>query len=974
LLSSSDKHNGEAVSPYEVSDFSDCCFDIGLRDANYTGCHYSWSNGIVWSKLDRVLINPSWSSLQRSTHVHFEPPGAFSDHSPAAVRLDPYVQGKRNFKFLNMWASHDSFSEVVSSHWLSPVYGTPMFILCRRLKLLKVHLKELNHLHYSHISERVLRLESELEHHQFELQQDMDNQTLLAQDRTLRSKLLTIKFAEKQFFSQKIKCNFLKHSDKGSKFFHALLGQNHRRNFIPAIMCSHGSLSTSLHEVGNEFVSFYQRLLGSSRTTLPLDSAVIHSGPCLPSSSHGLLLAPVSQEDIRKAVFSIGNDKAPGPDGYSSFFFKQAWDIIGGDVCAAVKDFFHSGRLLKQVNHSIIVLVPKSANGSSPSDYRPISCCNVIYKVISKLLADRLAHVLMDIVSPMQNAFLGGRYMSDNINLVQELLRQYGRKRSSPRCLLKVDFKKAFDSVQWDFLANLLRQLGFPAHFVLLVMECVSTASYSVAVNGDIHGFFLGKSGVRQGDPLSPYLFICCMEYFSRLLKLSSQHENFRFHPKCEVQGITHLAFADDVLLLSRGDSSSVHCLLQQITLFGKTSGLYINPQKSSIFFGGAGTTQKQSILTESGFREGSFPFTYLGVPLSPHRLLASQFSPLLQDLKSSIQGWIGKHLTYVGRLELTRSVLFGKVQFWLNIFPLPDVVMRNIISICRNFLWTGDIHRSTSALVAWKSICLPKSEGGLGLFDLRARNRSFLGKQLWNIHLKSDSVWIRWIHHFYLSSGTIWSIQAHHTSSPLWKAIISVRDLLLQHCGDSESSITLLNSWSAGVGPFLSHAYEFFRPIGQAVSWGRVVWEQWSLPKHSFILWLAVLGKLRTRDRLRFVPPDPNCMFCRRAEESHGHLFFACEWTCRLWALIKSWLRIERVMQTLASAIRGLCFQRNSLVARMKRAALSITTYLIWEERNKRVFDGRSREISAVFRRFQILFYTVFHFHEKDHFLLNMG
>ncbi|XP_073262655.1 uncharacterized protein [Populus alba] len=538
-----------------------------------------------------------------------------------------------------------------------------------------------------------------------------------------------------------------------------------------------------------------------------------------------------------------------------------------------------------------------------------------------QLLADRLAHALKNIVSPMQNAFLGGRYMSDNINLVQELLRQNGRKRSSPRCLLKVDFKKAFDSIQWDFLANLLRQLGFPAHFVLLVMECVSTPSYFIAVNGDIHDFFLGKSGVRQGDPLSPYLFIYCMEYLSRFLKLSSPHENFRFHPKCEVQGITHLAFADDVLLLSRGDSSSIHCLLQQITLFGKTSGLYNNPQKSSIFFRGVGTTQKQSILTESGFREGSFPFTYLGVPLSPHRLLASQFSPLLQDLKSLVQGWIGKHLTYAGRLELTRS---------------------------------------TSALVAWKSICLPKSEGGLGLFDLRARNRSFLSKQLWNIHLKSDSVWIRWIHHFYLSSGTIWSIQAHHTSSPLWKAIISVRDLLLQHCGDSASSITLLNSWSAGVGPFLSHAYEFFRPTGPAVSWGQVVWEQWSLPKHSSILWLAVLGKLRTRDRLRFVPPNPNCMFCRRVEESHGHLFFACEWTCRLWAMIKSWLQIERVMQTLASAIRGLRFQRNSFEARMKRAALSITTYLIWEERNKRAFEGRSREIAAVFRRFQILFYTV--------------
>jgi len=109
-------------------------------------------------------------------------------------------------------------------------------------------------------------------------------------------------------------------------------------------------------------------------------------------------------------------------------------------------------------------------------------------------------------------------------------------------------------------------------------MECVSTVSFTVAINGDIHGFFLGKSGVRQGDPLSPYLFICCMEYFSRLFKFVSQQEGFWFHPKCEVQGISHLAFADDVSLLSYGDSCLVYCLLQQVTLFGQTSGLYPNP------------------------------------------------------------------------------------------------------------------------------------------------------------------------------------------------------------------------------------------------------------------------------------------------------------------------------------------------------------------------------------------------------------
>ena len=126
--------------------------------------------------------------------------------------------------------------------------------------------------------------------------------------------------------------------------------------------------------------------------------------------------------------------------------------------------------MLKQINHFIIALILKSANVSYPSDFRSISCCNVIYKVISKLLSDRLAHVLSDIISPVQNAFLGGRKMATNIFLVQELLREYGRKRTSPKCLMKIDFRKAFDSVQWGFLQSLLGTLGFPPKFVHLIM------------------------------------------------------------------------------------------------------------------------------------------------------------------------------------------------------------------------------------------------------------------------------------------------------------------------------------------------------------------------------------------------------------------------------------------------------------------------------------------------------------------------
>ena len=234
-----------------------------------------------------------------------------------------------------------------------------------------------------------------------------------------------------------------------------------------------------------------------------------------------------------------------------------------GDFYDVVKDFFASGHLLKQVNHSIIALVPKSSNANLAADFRLISCCNVIYKVIFKILVRRMAHALQDIISPAQNAFLGGRNMADNIHLMQELLRHYERKRASPRCIIKIDFRKAFDSVQWSFLRQVLLFLGFPPRFVQLLMQCVETASFSVSVNGNLYGFFKGQCDVRQGDPISPYLFISCMEYFFRMLIQSTQHTDLNFHPKCCALGVNHLAFADDVLLLYRCDMQSVSILNQ---------------------------------------------------------------------------------------------------------------------------------------------------------------------------------------------------------------------------------------------------------------------------------------------------------------------------------------------------------------------------------------------------------------------------
>jgi hypothetical protein len=288
--------------------------------------------------------------------------------------------------------------------------------------------------------------------------------------------------------------------------------------------------------------------------------------------------------------------------------------------------------------------------------------------------------------------------------------------------------------------------------------------------------------------------------------------------------------------------------------------------------------------------------------------------------------------------------------------------------------LWTGDFYRSKSALVAWKTVCLLKNEGGLGLLDIQACNNSFIAKQLWNIHLKQDSIWIRWLHHFYLLTHSIWNAQSQKTSSPLWKSFILLKDQLVGAYGGHSQVIDLMTDWERGGGGFTSNAYASLRPQGSAVPWEKTVWEQWSLPRCNFILWLAMLGKLRTRDRLRFIHTDTFCIFCMHEEESHEHLFFGFPWTSSLWNKTKDWLRINRRMTTLKSAVRGLSTRKKNLEARMRRVSLSMIVYLIWEERNKRIFEGKSVLPALVFRKFQILFFMVFHFHEKNHFLINVA
>ncbi|GJU17369.1 RNA-directed DNA polymerase, eukaryota, reverse transcriptase zinc-binding domain protein [Tanacetum coccineum] len=256
-----------------------------------------------------------------------------------------------------------------------------------------------------------------------------------------------------------------------------------------------------------------------------------------------------------------------------------------------------------------------------------------------------------------------------------------------------------------------------------LVMTCVSSTSFSICVNRDRHGYFKGGRGLRQRDPILPYLFTMVME-----LKIS------------------HLCFADDLVVLCHGDVKIVKVVKGALDHFCNMSGLKPNLGKSTTFFGNIKDHVKQAILAILPFKIGSLPVSYLGVPLVSKQIGINDCKRLTDKIKERVLNWKNKMLTYVGRLQLIASVLSTIHMYSASVFMLPKIVIKDIDRILKGFLWNqGDLKKG-SAKISWKVVCEPKIQGGLGLKDLGACNEVLMTKHLWNIAYNIESLWVKWV------------------------------------------------------------------------------------------------------------------------------------------------------------------------------------------------------------------------------------
>ncbi|GKV39884.1 hypothetical protein SLEP1_g47585 [Rubroshorea leprosula] len=563
---------GERVKPSGVvwgdtSKLKDFVNRMEVFDLQFSGAFFTWSN--KQGENDRVMANSTWVSAFPNTSVVFLNPQS-PDHSPSLVTVDVLMNEKpRPFRFCNALSKDENFLDLVREAWRVDIQGCPMFVVVQKLKLVKQKMKQLHKNRYGNLEGRIKDMAAELQNVQASMQNALFDETLVANEKELQHELTKLERANLSVIAQRAKVTWLKEMDSNSAYFHAKVKERQHRSVINSILNSEGVRVTQPELIEQEFLMFYQNLFGKAKEGVQaVDMNVIRRGRVLTTEESEELCRPFTIKEVESALFSIPSNKSPGPDGFTSGFYRATWSIIKNDVTAAVLDFFDSGKILKQINATNITIVPKVSCPNVVSDYRPIACCNVIYKVISKLLTQRINEVLSMLVSNNQTAFVKGRSITTNLLICQDLVRNYHRSKGPARCLMKIDLQKAYNSVDWGYVKAMLRGLNFPDRFINWLMLCVSTTKFSVLINGQPKGYFQGRRGLRQGDPISPYLFVLVMEYLTRKLKELDMQEKFKYHSKCQVMQLTHLIFADDIMLFCKADEESIVLMMQKFEEF----------------------------------------------------------------------------------------------------------------------------------------------------------------------------------------------------------------------------------------------------------------------------------------------------------------------------------------------------------------------------------------------------------------------
>lgn len=491
---------------------------------------------------------------------------------------------------------------------------------------------------------------------------------------------------------------------------------------LPKIRIQGGTLSQNPQRIMGEFLTFYKSLYSSGTSPTPeamdlfLNSIQI---PKLEARHRQILDSPISAEEICAVIKNLKSHSAPGPDGFSTPYYKSFSTLLAPYMARFFNALRKGDPLDTSLNTAYITVLPKpDKDTSSVSNYRPISLINNDLKILTKILADRLASFISININKDQVGFIPGRQGPDQIrraiDIVSLINSNWDGGSSRQGCLLSLDLQKVFDTVQWPYIFNLLQKWGFGDSFLNVIHALYSTPSAQVRLQGFYSNSFPISRGTRQGCPLSPLIFAIAIESLAIAIRNNPNIQGIQSGSRCHKCTL----FADDILLFVSSPLTSLPNICRLLDDFGKISGLRVNYNKSQALNINIPDPLLARLRDSFRFSWSDSSISYLGIQLTPKTELLYQanFPPLYKKLEEDLSHWSRLSLTRLGRINTIKMTLLPRILYYFRALPIPvdNTRLKRFQANIVKYIWGKGGHRFSKAI-----LFRPRSGGGLGLPNL---------------------------------------------------------------------------------------------------------------------------------------------------------------------------------------------------------------------------------------------------------------
>lgn len=697
-----------------VAEWHDICdlFDIIdiWRTRNPILRKYTWRRrkpSLIQSRIDRIYVSDVLQPHVTKVDII---PGIGSDHSAVVIEINNNTQmsqGSSYWKFNNSFLIDDNFVDDMKSY-IDHIWNESEELVWLRCRwdYLKYKMKEKSRefgiSRAKRRRQRIFGLEKEIK-----VLEQSRLETSVARCDELKRELDMIYQERVDHLATQAKCDVYEHNERNTKYFLNIIKRNKNKSTIRKLSTDDKTIDKT-DDIMSSIKHFYSDLYACKDTNENITSHFAHvlfnnaSIPVLDEHEQILCSYDLTEEELKLCLDKMAKKKTPGNDGLSVEFFQHFWAQLSNKLLGVFNEIVTHGEMSKSQKQSVIVLIEK--NGKDKlllTNWRPISLINVDTKLFSRCLAIRMKTVLPKLIHESQCAYVSGRFLGEGAMLIDEII-QYVETCNLPVLLLAIDFKKAFDSLSWSFLWKILEVFRFPEKFINMIKVLYCNIESCVMNNGVSTGYFPVRRGVKQGDPLSAYLFILAIEILAIHIRSNHDIKGVNFFG----EEIKLSIYADDMTAFLT-DTISAENLLMLLQKFAQVSGLKINLDKTEAMWLGSCKGRRYKPL---GVKWKTC-IKITGVYFTCDKLLKEtmNYDIVIKKLETMCNIWRQRNLSYIGKIQVIKTYGVSLLNFVTNICPVPGWVYKSVNKILYSFLWNGKPDK-----IKRKSIVAPIENGGL--------------------------------------------------------------------------------------------------------------------------------------------------------------------------------------------------------------------------------------------------------------------